>query len=285
MRVHRIAHPLREQPEHDAGERNAEHVRSTDVWYGTVQRAVRQWHALHQSADAIRPRRWSGADRERKLHLPGRSAEHAVRDDTAVPMVVPRHELRPDHVQHVERGGLHARLTLLLQTQHPLRGCHSLAATQKLMKIVKPPQLLITEGISVFLAGSIEMGVAEEWQDRISKDLADLPGTILNPRRDNWDSSWVQEITNRQFRDQVVWELDGLELADIVVFYFDPATKSPITLMELGLQCNAGKRVIVCCPSGFWRKGNVDILCDRYDFTQVSSLEELTRALRKYIRD
>jgi hypothetical protein len=45
--------------------------------------------------------------------------------------------------------------------------------------------------------------------------------------------------------------------------YFDPNTKSPISLLELGLFAQS-KKLIVCCPRGFWRKGNVDITCDRY---------------------
>lgn len=148
------------------------------------------------------------------------------------------------------------------------------------MKTIQAPHPQLIEGVSVFLAGSIEMGVAEKWQDRIVRELADTQGTLLNPRRDDWDSSWVQEATNPQFRQQVLWELDGLERADIVAFYFDPNTKSPITLLELGLQSCAAKHIIVCCPTGFWRKGNVDIVCERYAFEQVSSLEELISKLR-----
>lgn len=45
----------------------------------------------------------------------------------------------------------------------------------------------------------------------------------------------VQEASNPQFRQQVEWELNALSVADLIVFYFDPATRSPITLLELGL--------------------------------------------------
>lgn len=43
---------------------------------------------------------------------------------------------------------------------------------------------------SVFLAGSIEMGAAEDWQDKLTK-LLNHPNIdyILNPRRDDWDST------------------------------------------------------------------------------------------------
>ncbi len=126
----------------------------------------------------------------------------------------------------------------------------------------------------VFLAGSTEMGVAEKWQDRVCRELADENVVILNPRRDDWDASWVTRADNPQFRQQVEWELTGLEWADTIAMYFDPATKSPTSLLELGLHI-ACCGMIVCCPEGFWRKGNVDIVCQRYNVEQVDTLEEL----------
>lgn len=118
------------------------------------------------------------------------------------------------------------------------------------------------------------MGKAVDWQTELTNDLSDRDITILNPRRDDWDSSWEQTIKNEQFRTQVRWELTALEQADIVVMYFDPATKSPISLLELGLFAKTGK-LLVCCPEGFWRKGNVDIVCEMYGITQVKTLAEM----------
>jgi hypothetical protein len=126
----------------------------------------------------------------------------------------------------------------------------------------------------VFLAGSIEMGLASNWQSALVQrlDAADL--VILNPRRDAWDTSWVQSIDNAQFREQVEWELAGLEAASLVAMYFDPATKAPVTLLELGL-CARSNKLIVCCPSGFWRRGNVEVVCARYGVPLVNTLDEL----------
>jgi len=45
----------------------------------------------------------------------------------------------------------------------------------------------------LFLSGSIEMGKAEKWQDRVVRLLEKTDWTILNPRRDDWDSSWIQD--------------------------------------------------------------------------------------------
>lgn len=141
----------------------------------------------------------------------------------------------------------------------------------------------------IFLAGSIEMGTAENWQDKFVAAMENYNVTLLNPRRDDWDSSWVQSADNPQFAEQVNWELDKLVSADYVVFYFDPATKSPITLMELGFMAglprsrgwDVPRQAIVCCPPGFWRKGNVDILCKRSDIPVVESLDELIEYFTK----
>jgi len=120
------------------------------------------------------------------------------------------------------------------------------------------------ESKSLFLAGSIEMGAAENWQDKIVLDLeSEHMVTILNPRKEDWDSSWVQSINEPKFYEQVTWELNSLEKAGVIAMYFDPNTKSPISLLELGLYASSGK-LVVYCPDGFYRKGNVDIVCRKY---------------------
>lgn len=131
---------------------------------------------------------------------------------------------------------------------------------------------------SVFLAGSIEMGVAEDWQAKVSAALSVMDVLVLNPRRENWDAGWAQTIDNPPFREQVEWELAALDAADVILMYFDPATKSPITLLELGIHAAANpEKLIVCCPQGFWRKGNVDIVCNRYGVRQTETLDGLIK--------
>jgi hypothetical protein len=126
----------------------------------------------------------------------------------------------------------------------------------------------------IFLAGSIDGNTAERWQSRVVATLAHQPGTILNPRRDDWDASWKEDIGNPQFRAQVDWELHAQEAADRILMYFVPGTRAPITLLELGLFARTGK-LVVCCPPGFWKKGNVDVVCEMLHVAQVESLDEL----------
>src|SRR5437868_2407238 len=99
-------------------------------------------------------------------------------------------------------------------------------------RVIKLPAPLVFDNAcpSVFLAGSIEMGAAEDWQRQLEHELRDLDVIILNPRRDEWDASLVQQLANPQFRAQVDWELEGLERATMVAMYFAPSTKGPVTL-------------------------------------------------------
>lgn len=125
------------------------------------------------------------------------------------------------------------------------------------------------------------MGTAPDWQAEVENQLADLDMVIYNPRRDDWDSTWVQSADNPQFREQVEWELDALSLANLVVMYLAPGTMSPISLLELGIYAaDKTNKLVVCCPEGFHRKGNVDIVCERYGVEQVDSLDGLTDAIR-----
>jgi hypothetical protein len=157
------------------------------------------------------------------------------------------------------------------------------------MKIIQAPNIYrslpIYDKKIIFLAGSIEMGSAEMWQDEVIDIIKYSPlhsdnTIILNPRRDNWDPSWEQTIKNSVFREQVEWELCGIEDSDLILFYFDPNTRSPITLMELGTLANVDKdKAIVCCPDGYWRKGNVEIFCELYDIPLHHTKKEFLKDL------
>jgi nucleoside 2-deoxyribosyltransferase len=152
------------------------------------------------------------------------------------------------------------------------------------MKVIYPPhEVDIKEGVSVFLAGSIEMDRAAPWQNMVIHALTETRLTILNPRRKEWDASWKQEATNEPFREQVNWELAGIEESDIVAFYFDPATKSPVTMLELGLAIGLQKKIVLACPQGFWRKGNIDITATRNRISVLPSLEALIVALHSLV--
>lgn len=166
---------------------------------------------------------------------------------------------------------------------------------------IKAPNSVPESSISVFLAGSIEMGAAEDWQQTAVSQLADLDVVVLNPRREAWDASWEQTETNPVFNEQVTWEMDGLDTVTHIFFYFQPGTQSPITLAELGyvLGCSTmfgaisnslnvlEPTIVVVCPQGFWRKGNVDIMCRRAGVVVHETLDQglsfLCSDIKKYL--
>lgn len=155
------------------------------------------------------------------------------------------------------------------------------------MIVLQPPASLAQldpSAPSLFLAGSIEMDDAPRWQDQLIAALADTDVVVLNPRRDVLPPGWEQHASNAPFRGQVEWELEGLERAERVCFYFAQGTKSPISLLELGLLARTS-RAIVCCPEGFWRRGNVEIVCARYEIEMVEDLDALAERLRRWWND
>ena len=120
---------------------------------------------------------------------------------------------------------------------------------------------------TLFLAGSIEMGTAENWQQKVVENLDDVNIIIYNPRRDDWDASWNTTPYNVHLENQIKWEHQHIMYSDYVLFYFDPNTKSPVTLMELGMMLSHPHKenIVVCCPPQYWRFLNVKTFCDSHN--------------------
>ena len=117
--------------------------------------------------------------------------------------------------------------------------------------------------LNLFLAGTIDNGESLNWQEAIVGELLEEDTAraimIYNSRRDNWNKDAGKDEIERQIK----WELYHLERADLIVMNILGNSKSPISLMELGLFAKE-KKVIVFCPSTFYRYDNVRIVCERY---------------------
>lgn len=156
------------------------------------------------------------------------------------------------------------------------------------MRIFKPEGYF--NGIEtnrLFLAGTIEMGTADDWQSFCASELKGLDNLALfNPRRDDWDSTWIQNPDiGTHFHDQVAWEMYHLKTATDIIFNFLPDSKSPITLLELGLYINTDKQLYVCCPEDFYRHGNVCFVCRMAENVKFfTDLKQLTSTLKHDIR-
>jgi hypothetical protein len=147
-----------------------------------------------------------------------------------------------------------------------------------------PPNDPTYRDYSVFLAGSIEMGKAIQWQKQMATELSTLPITVNNPRRGHWDPEATQSAKDAAFAAQVEWELSALEKADVICFFFDTETKSPVSMLELGLWAHSGK-VIVCCGDKFWRAGNIHLVCERYGVPFVKTFAELVPAIKERLHE
>ena len=145
--------------------------------------------------------------------------------------------------------------------------------------LAKAPSGYPKDGYKIFLGGVIDMGKGEPWHETVIEALDAYDVVILSPKRDDWDSSWEQSLEDERFVEQVEWELDAQESADLHLYVFASSpkeaakSKAPITLMELGL--HASDDTLVCCPEGYFRKGNVDVVCRRYDIPVYESLDDM----------
>ena len=121
-----------------------------------------------------------------------------------------------------------------------------------------------TVPLSIFLGGSIDNGEALDWQqaiiNEISKEETKTPITIYNPRRKNWN----KDATNDELNTQIGWELHHLEKSKLIIMNILGGSKSPISLLELGLFAKENK-LIVFCPPTFYRFNNVKVTCEKYD--------------------
>ena len=137
---------------------------------------------------------------------------------------------------------------------------------------------------TIFLAGAIDQGQAEDWQAKVTEALQEFDITILNPRREHWDPSWDQTPDNPQFREQVEWELDAQEAADMVLFVFTKDSKAPITFLEFGLFAPK-KDAVVCAEEGFYRSGNIQIVAERLKVPVYDNLDDMIADLQTVLRE
>lgn len=147
-------------------------------------------------------------------------------------------------------------------------------------QVFEAPQKVITNSPTLFLAGTIDNGNSINWQKEVVQNLADFDISFLNPRRKDWDSSWKQTKENVAFKEQVDWELDYLENADFILMNFVKDSQSPISLLELGLFAE-NKNLVVVCSSGFWRRGNVEIVCERYNVPFYENIDQALAEIKR----
>lgn len=95
------------------------------------------------------------------------------------------------------------------------------------MKYIEAPERYYTGEISIFLAGGITN--CPDWQQEMRKLLKDLDIVVFNPRRKDFPIG----VPNAVF-DQIKWEFEFLNRADMILFWFARGSLNPIVLFEYG---------------------------------------------------
>ncbi|KAH6648168.1 hypothetical protein BKA67DRAFT_523248 [Truncatella angustata] len=134
---------------------------------------------------------------------------------------------------------------------------------------------------SVFLAGPTSGSY--DWRGAVIEQLRDEAINIFNPHRPDWDSSWREDLTCAPYVEQVRWELEKQEEASVVAVYFGTGTDAPISLLELGL-CAKEKRAVVFVEEGYSKKGNVQLVCERYGVELVGNMTGFRDGIIKLLR-
>lgn len=117
--------------------------------------------------------------------------------------------------------------------------------------------------LNLFIAGTIDCGDSVNHQqaiiDELNKEDTVRPIMIYNPRRAEWPNVNDKEEIDKQIN----WELYHLERADLIIMNILGNSKSPISLMEIGLFAKEHKLIVFCSPN-FYRYDNVRIVCEKY---------------------
>ena len=104
----------------------------------------------------------------------------------------------------------------------------------------------------IFLAGTIDMGKSVDWQ----KATCD----------------WFRALPEGRY-------LEHLEKADLIIMNILASSKSPITLLEMGLFMRSGKLRVICEP-GFYRYDNVRLTCARYGVPLYQNMDDFLKTMR-----
>ena len=156
-----------------------------------------------------------------------------------------------------------------------------------MIEVKAPMKFTPSDKFSIYLAGSTGLGLemgALDWQLEICKALEESDVLVLNPRRgDDWGGWIPMSVENEEYRDQVEWEIEAMEFADMIVLNLLPETLSPIPMLELGLYVKSQK-LAVCCPKSYIRRAYVEILCSHYHIAMSSTFENLLYFIKECVK-
>jgi Nucleoside 2-deoxyribosyltransferase like len=132
---------------------------------------------------------------------------------------------------------------------------------------------------SLFFCGGITACL--DWQMVLARQLADLPITILNPRRKNFPMGDPTAAA-----DQIAWEHRHLRRASAILFWFPRETLCPITLYELGAWSMSRKPLFIGTHLDYQRCQDVEIQTRlaRPEVSVVHALDDLVQQVREWCK-
>ena len=120
----------------------------------------------------------------------------------------------------------------------------------------------------IFLAGSMAAKSEVNWRQTISTNLQEKYH-FIDPTNPNHDV-----LNDAQMREHIKWEFDGMKRADYIIMNFLRDSLSPISLVELGMNIN-NEKLIVICPKEFYKWRYIDTLCKEHNTPIFNQLEEI----------
>lgn len=146
------------------------------------------------------------------------------------------------------------------------------------MIYIQAPTELTLPPKSIFLAGGISN--CHNWQDTVSSMLKDTNYIVMNPRRNDFDVSKVEESIK-----QIEWEFKYLQMATNILFWFPPETVCPITLFEYGKWITSDKPLHVGCDPNYSRLFDIKVQTRLVRPKQIihTSLDTLVEEVRSHV--
>lgn len=120
----------------------------------------------------------------------------------------------------------------------------------------------------IYLAGN--MGTP--WRDQFIKDLSNQNVVVIDPTNEDYQT---QDFNS--YRRHCYWELDMIQLADMVVVWLDETSIAPISLFEIGYACNdkghVGDKIILGVDKKYPKRKDLLIRWS-YFFNKVANTQE-----------
>ena len=133
---------------------------------------------------------------------------------------------------------------------------------------------------SIFLGGS--MTETNDWREHFIEGFKSYDVSFLSPYRKNQPNITDEnlDLNDPAIIEHIKWVNNAIDDAWMVFLYFDPSTKSPLSLLDFADLCK-NKKAIVCCPKDFWKSTIIKTVCIEFNVQFFEDLENYIEYLKK----